>query len=167
MSPEYVGYADAVKLFFSNYVNFKGRSTRSEYWWSQLAVLVIFLALMLLYVFVGPIAYLIVDNYTEEQFEVVEGVFVGVVLLCELAIIIPNLALTFRRLHDVGKSGWWILINGVPIVGVIVFFVTTLLPSDSANKWGEPAKDHRRDDVARPDEISAIGETPLPVQTEF
>ncbi|MDE7227823.1 MAG: DUF805 domain-containing protein [Treponemataceae bacterium] len=41
MSPEYVGFFDAIKLFFRNYTNFKGRSTRSEYWWWALAVFII------------------------------------------------------------------------------------------------------------------------------
>lgn len=125
MSPEYVGFADAVKLFFSNYANFKGRSTRSEYWWWSLAVFITSFVLMMSLMFVeGVVVYLIA----------------GVMVLYLLAIVVPNIALSIRRLHDVGKSGWWFLINLVPFVGGIVFFVISLMPSDGANKWGEPAK---------------------------
>ncbi|MDE7227822.1 MAG: DUF805 domain-containing protein [Treponemataceae bacterium] len=66
--------------------------------------------------------------------------FSGIQVLWGLAIVIPSIALSIRRLHDVGRSGWWFLINLVPVVGGIVFLVFTLMASDGANKWGEPAK---------------------------
>lgn len=125
MSPEYVDFVGAVKLYFNNYANFKGRSTRSEFWWAGLAQLIILLALIILLVFVGgPFFY---PTY-------------GIMVLYGLAIVIPDSALSIRRLHDIGKSGWWLLINFVPFVGMIVFSVFAFLPSDGANKWGKPAK---------------------------
>lgn len=125
MSPEYVGFVDAVKLFFRNYANFKGRSTRSEYWWWLLAqgIIAIVLTVLLALTIDDTASYLV-------------G---GVLVLFCLAIVIPNLALSIRRLHDIGKSGWWFLISLVPFGG-IVLLVFTLQPSDGANNWGEPAK---------------------------
>lgn len=126
MSPEYVGFGGAVKLFFRNYANFKGRSTRSEYWWWSLAVFITVFVLVML---------MSLSMYSKLLY-----LFYGIEVLWSLAIVVPNLALSIRRLHDVGKSGWWLLINLVPVVGGIVFLVFTLQPSEGANKWGEPAK---------------------------
>ncbi|MDE7291759.1 MAG: DUF805 domain-containing protein [Treponemataceae bacterium] len=126
MSPEYVGFVGAIKLFFSNYANFKGRSTRSEYWWWGLALFIISFVLVIL---------ISVSIYSKLLY-----LFWGIMVLWSLAIVVPNLALAIRRLHDVGKSGWWFLINLVPGVGGIIFLVLTLQPSDGTNNWGEPAK---------------------------
>jgi uncharacterized membrane protein YhaH (DUF805 family) len=59
---------------------------------------------------------------------------------------LPNLAITVRRLHDSGHSGWWLLIGFVPLVGVIVLLIFTLQGSDAPNKWG-----------AGPDDAAAPG----------
>ena len=126
MSPEYVGFFDAIKLFFRNYTNFKGRSTRSEYWWWALAVFIIAFVLTILQA---------LTMYSKLSY-----LFSGIQVLWGLAIVIPSIALSIRRVHDVGRSGWWFLINLVPVVGGIVFLVFTLMASDGANKWGEPAK---------------------------
>lgn len=133
MSPEYVGFGGAVKLFFRNYANFKGRSTRSEYWWWALAQGIIMIVLLVLYL-LGMAS----DNLG--TYLTVSYLIGGVMVLFCLAIVVPNLALSIRRLHDMGKSGWWFLINLLPCGGAIVFLVFTLQPSEGANKWGEPAK---------------------------
>lgn len=120
MSPQYVGFVDAVKLFFSNYTNFKGRSTRSEFWWWMLATVIIGIVLNILGALASP-------------FKIIMGLY-------SLGILVPSVALYIRRMHDVGKSGFWVLINLVPIVGFIVFVVFAVQPSAAANEWGEPAK---------------------------
>jgi len=53
-----------------------------------------------------------------------------------LALLIPNLAVTVRRLHDTGHSGWWLLIALVPLAGAIVLLVFTLQGSEPPNQWG-------------------------------
>ncbi|MEA2025478.1 MAG: DUF805 domain-containing protein [Chloroflexota bacterium] len=56
-----------------------------------------------------------------------------------LAIFLPNLAVTVRRLHDTGRSGWWLLIVFIPFVGGLILFVFLLLDSRSeSNSWGAP-----------------------------
>lgn len=90
-----VGFVEAFKLYWTNYVNFKGRSRRSEYWWVMLWHLIITIPAL----FLGVVL----------MFIPVLGWIVAVILflaigLYGLAIIIPNLALTVRRFHDVGFS---------------------------------------------------------------
>ncbi|MCM1066503.1 MAG: DUF805 domain-containing protein [Muribaculaceae bacterium] len=79
-----VDFVTAIKLFFANYVNFKGRSTRAEYWW---AMLFVFLVSCVMNLFNAP---------------ALSG-------LVSLAFIIPNLAILTRRFHDTGRSGWWVV----------------------------------------------------------
>ncbi|WP_353418547.1 DUF805 domain-containing protein [Staphylococcus delphini] len=90
-----VGFVEAFKLYWTNYVNFKGRSRRSEYWWVMLWHLIIMIPAL----FLGAVL----------MFIPILGWIVAVVLflaigLYGLATIIPNLALTVRRFHDVGFS---------------------------------------------------------------
>jgi len=61
----------------------------------------------------------------------------GIMFLYSLIVMIPGLAVTIRRLHDIGKSGWWYLIAFVPFVGGLILFVFTLLDSEPfPNQWG-------------------------------
>jgi uncharacterized membrane protein YhaH (DUF805 family) len=99
----------AIGSAFSQYANFNGRARRSEYWW--FAAFVFICELCLTFV---PILFFI---------------FV-------LAILFPYLAVSVRRLHDINRSGWWLLISFIPLVG-LVLFVFMLLPSEKmANEYG-------------------------------
>ena len=61
--------------------------------------------------------------------------------LYSLVVLVPALAVSVRRLHDVGKSGWWILISLIPVVGAIWLIVLLCLDSQpEANEWGENPK---------------------------
>lgn len=106
-----VGFFDAVQRYFKNYANFNGRSSRSEYWWAFLFTVILGWC----------VAYL---------GEVVSGI-VGVLL------IIPNLAISWRRMHDIGKGGGWWFINFVPLVGWIFWLVWCCRSSEPvANRFG-------------------------------
>ena len=127
-----MGFGEAVKSFWSNYSTFKGRSRRSEYWWIQL-----FLVLTNLAVAVIDLALMNgdVDRFIANG----GGGIVGLVWI--LVTIVPALAVLGRRLHDTGKSGWWVLIGFVPFVGTIVLFVFSVLDSDAGdNKYGASPK---------------------------
>jgi uncharacterized membrane protein YhaH (DUF805 family) len=104
-----------------NYVGFDGRASRTEYWMFTLFNAIAVVVLMLLGALMRINSVLI--------------------LVYELAIIVPSLAVQFRRLHDTGRSGWWMLITLVPFAGAIVLLVFFLLPSDPGmNRFGaEPA----------------------------
>jgi uncharacterized membrane protein YhaH (DUF805 family) len=127
-----MSFATAVKSFWSNYANFKGRARRSEYWFIQLflvatniAVAVIDLALMN-----GDVERFIANG---------GGGIVGLIWI--FATIVPALAVLIRRLHDTNRSGWWALIGLVPLAGAIVLLVFTVEDSNKGvNKYGDSPK---------------------------
>ena len=96
---------------------FDGRSHREEYWMFTLCNAIVLFALMLLGAMVRPLLVLFV--------------------LYSLAITVPKISVTIRRLHDTGRIGWWCLINLVPVVGWIVFLVYMVQDSQSGtNQYG-------------------------------
>jgi uncharacterized membrane protein YhaH (DUF805 family) len=110
-----MGPVEAVQTCFRKYVDFSGRATRPEYWWFFLFDIVVSVVLAL----VDPtgILYLIV----------VLGLF------------LPGLTVSFRRLHDTGHSGWWILISLIPLIGAIWLLVLLVRQGDAGpNKYGPP-----------------------------
>lgn len=114
-------FLGALKDGFARYVDFKSRSTRSQFWWWILWTFIIRLGAL---VFVGGLG---------------SGGSQPAVLLVSVAIFLPSLAVAIRRLHDIGRSGWWVLIVLVPLIGWIiglVFFCTKT--QDQANQWGLP-----------------------------
>lgn len=120
-----MGFIEAVRTCFSKYVDFQGRARRSEYWfWVLFVIIGYVIAVSIDLMVFGPVSS--------------DGLTFGVITsLFWLAILLPNLAVTIRRLHDSGKSGWWILISLVPLVGGIVLLIFTLMPSEAgANKYG-------------------------------
>jgi uncharacterized membrane protein YhaH (DUF805 family) len=116
---------EAVKVFFRNYTNFEGRSTRADYWWVMLASFIFGFCL-------GFVAGLL--KIDPKTMMIVEAVIA-------LAMLIPSLALSVRRLHDINKSGWFLLIAFIPAVGGIILFIFTLLPSvEEGNSYGPRAE---------------------------
>jgi uncharacterized membrane protein YhaH (DUF805 family) len=107
-------------LATGTYAQFSGRASRSEYWWFALAsLLVIFVA-----AFVDAIA----------------GTAV-VTVLAYLFLIIPGIAVSVRRLHDTNRSGWYLLLNLVPLIGSILIFIWAVTPGDAkANDYGPASK---------------------------
>ena len=127
-----MGFGEAVKSFWSHYSKFKGRSRRSEYWWIQLFLVLTNLA-------VAAIDLVLMNGDVDRFIANGGGGIVGLIWI--LVTIVPALAVLVRRLHDTGKSGWWVLIGFVPLVGGIVLLVFTVLDSDAAeNKFGESPK---------------------------
>lgn len=110
-------YLDVLK----NYVGFRGRARRAEFWWFTLVTEIIGLLLS------------VVDDAISDH---------GIVGdLYTLATLLPGLAVTFRRLHDSDRSAWWILFGIIPIIGWITLIV--LLCQDSTpgpNKYGPNPK---------------------------
>ena len=99
--------AQSISSVFGQYLGFSGRACRSEYWWFLLFQFIVEIILLIAF----PILYVIF--------------FLGTIL--------PYLAVAVRRLHDTGRSGWWMLIGLVPFIGgvfLLVFFV-------SEGEWGD------------------------------
>ena len=127
-----MGFAEAIKSFWSNYATFKGRARRSEYWFIQLFLIITNVA-------VGAIDLVLMNGDVDRFIANGGGGIVGLVWI--LVTIVPALAVLVRRLHDTGKSGWWVLMGFVPFAGAIVLFVFTVLDSTPGeNKYGLSSK---------------------------
>ena len=106
-------FVDTLK---NRYAAFKGRATRSEYWYFMLFSIIIALILTAL-------DSMIINPLLGIQ-PVVETARTGILgMLFSIGTLIPSVALAIRRLHDIGKSGWWILLGVIPIVNIIGIFV--------------------------------------------
>ena len=116
------GIIDWFKKGLRNYTNFSGRARRKEYWYFFLVQIGLIIIAMILDTII---------------FDTGVGLFY---ILVALGLFIPNLAVTMRRLHDTNRSGWWILISFVPLLGIllIVFLASDTKPE--TNQWGDPAK---------------------------
>jgi uncharacterized membrane protein YhaH (DUF805 family) len=110
-------YIDALK----NYANFQGRAQRKAYW------------MFVLFWFIAAGIAAILDNVLGTN-----GAIFG---LYALGTLVPFIALAVRRLHDIGKSGWWYLIQLVPVIGGIWFLVLTVTDSQTgSNQYGPNPK---------------------------
>ncbi len=110
-------YLDVLK---NHYADFNGRARRKEYWMFTLGTLIVA-------VVIGVVAGLIK--------------FPLLVSLYGLAVVVPGLAVCVRRLHDIGKSGWWVLIGLVPVIGGIWLLVLMCLDGEpKENQWGANPK---------------------------
>jgi uncharacterized membrane protein YhaH (DUF805 family) len=97
-----MNFWQAIKSGFSNYVAFSGRSARSEFWY------------WCLFYLLAAMVTAIIDDAI--------GVQVTVSLF-GLAALLPTIAVNVRRLHDIDRSGWWFLLNLLPIIGAIIMIV--------------------------------------------
>ncbi|MCM1110920.1 MAG: DUF805 domain-containing protein [Clostridium sp.] len=104
-----------------NYCNFEGRSSRSEYWWFCLFSFIVSFVLNILMAIFG---------FGETATSLVSG-------LVSLALLLPGLGLCVRRLHDINRSGWFVLLSLIPLVGAIILIVWYCKESDpTPNQYG-------------------------------
>lgn len=142
--PKKVSFSQAVKNFFSKYADFSGRAVMSEYWW----------------IFVFNMIVGVVLNALQQAFLAMYGITVSlqedpqlymsspavmiislISFIYSLATIVPGFALTFRRLHDTGKSGKYMLYVLIPLVGPIILLVFICGASAGDNQWGPAPQD--------------------------
>ena len=137
----YVDFGLAIKLFFKNYAVFRGRASRSEYWWTVLfnfIIAVAIQALMPILQGVGLMSAITSNSTTEFSAMSTSGViFTMLPLAWLLAIIIPCLALTVRRLHDVNHSGWWVM--APTLCGIVSAIMMILAFVSAAANDGKPS----------------------------
>lgn len=129
-------FANSVVVCLKEYSKFSGRASRSEYWWWQLAIFLIFFIVPLLCALIG--ALLCTANDASSS---LRGVIIGDLagfVMCLISLMCPILAVTVRRLHDTGHSGWWLFITLVPFIGSIWLLVLLLLSSQDENQYGYP-----------------------------
>ncbi|MFJ4158443.1 DUF805 domain-containing protein [Microbacterium testaceum] len=114
----------AVRRVFAKYATFHGRASRSEYWWWVVFAAVVGTVLNALPTLTDGIR-IEADGSTTVTGPL--GVILGAIwLVWALATIIPTFAVLVRRLHDIGRSGFWVFIGLVPLIGALVLFVFTL-----------------------------------------
>ncbi|MEW4307049.1 DUF805 domain-containing protein [Rossellomorea marisflavi] len=118
----------------TQYADFNGRARRKEYWMYTLFS-TLFGALLYLLIFIG----IFMDSLGFIMFGMV------VFIIYALALFVPTLAVTVRRLHDTGRSGFWYFINFVPFAGGIILLVFCCLDSENGNNpWGSNPKNSDR-----------------------
>lgn len=77
---------------------------------------------------------------------VILGVIFGVIMLCSLPILLPSIAVTVRRLHDTGRSGWWFLLSFLPLLGFVVYIFLIQAGDKYANQYGpDPLEEEYRE----------------------
>ena len=116
-----MSFADSVRTCLSKYVTFSGRARRSEFWWFTLFLIILYVVAAIIDAAIGNSL---------------------VVILVALAFLLPSLAVTMRRLHDTGRSGWWILIGLIPFIGGIILLVFECMDGQPGpNSYGPSPKD--------------------------
>jgi hypothetical protein len=125
-----MSFGAAITSFFSKYATFSGRARRSEFWFAVLFTSLVSIAISI----VWPGTTVVVDGMTFQQASVPSN-------LWQLAIFIPSLALSVRRLHDVGRKVTYYFFILLPIVGWILLFIQLVKDSEPGpNAFGEPVK---------------------------
>jgi len=115
-----MSFPDAVKACLNQYAGFSGRARRSEFWFFYLA-----------YVLAVVVATIVGT--------VIKFPYLGILVV--LALVVPMLAVEIRRLHDTGRSGWFIFIGVIPLIGPIILLVFLVQDSQpQPNQYGPSPK---------------------------
>lgn len=122
-------FTESIKSCFSNAFNFGGRAPRSEFWFFYLFQVIVYFVINILLVIVGV---------TVANVESLLVVYWALYTLVGLVLFFPFLSAAIRRLHDTGRSGWWVLIPLLPLVGIIWYIVLMCKDSDEENDYGLP-----------------------------
>lgn len=105
-------FTTAVKTCFAKFADFSGRATRSEYWWFVLAYFILAL----------------VTGFIHEY----------LYFLVVLVFLVPMISAGVRRLHDIGKTGWLLLIGLIPLVGLVLIYFMVQPTQPESNPYGAP-----------------------------
>lgn len=117
-------FGDVIKTVFNRYIRFSGRARRSEYWY------------WILFILLGSLGLSVIDGFIF-GFGENDGGVLGP--LFSLATIVPSLAVGFRRMHDTGRSAWWLLLGLIPLVGAIILIVWFAKRGDEHDNQFGPA----------------------------
>jgi uncharacterized membrane protein YhaH (DUF805 family) len=115
-----MGFLEAVKHVYSNYVNFRDRAPRSEYWWFVLFNVIVSVIIGIVEAMLG-----LGSGMAQMGGGSMSASFAGgpLSIIWMLVNLLPGIGVGVRRLHDTDRSGWWLLIGLVPLVGAIVLLV--------------------------------------------
>ena len=110
-----------------NYTGFEGRARRKEYWMFFLVNIIISIILVLIDAKTGSLN-------QDTGYGLLSGIYT-------LGVLLPGIAVSMRRLHDTGRSGWWLLISFIPLIGIIVLLVFMVMDSHAEeNQYGPNPK---------------------------
>ena len=123
----------AVRRFFKKYATFSGRASRSEYWWWVLVSFIVSAVLNVIMLVGGAAGAEVGADGTSVPGP---GMVIGLILaaIWFIAVIVPSLALSVRRLHDANFSGWMLLLGFVPFVGGIILLVFMVMEAKPAGQ---------------------------------
>ena len=107
-----MNFSQAVAACLRKYVDFSGRAGRPEFWWFFLFQIIVMIV-------------------TGMMSDILNGI-------AALGLLLPGLAVGARRLHDIGKSAWFLLLGLIPILGFLVLLYWFVQPSVGANAYGNP-----------------------------
>lgn len=111
-----MSFSEAVKDGFDHYVKFDGRASRPSFWWWVLFVIIVSIVANLL------------DSAMDMSI---------ISIIVSIGLFLPGLSKAIRRLHDTGRTGWWVLIGLIPLVGFIVLLIFYLEQGDAGeNEYG-------------------------------
>ncbi|MDR1883449.1 MAG: DUF805 domain-containing protein [Prevotella sp.] len=120
-----------LKVLKEHYADFNGRARRKEYWMFALFNFLAILAIIVVGALIGLAA----------GSEVVGVVFIALYIIYALAVIVPSIAVTVRRLHDTGKSGWMYFVSLIPLIGSLWLLVLLCTEGDRGeNQYGPDPK---------------------------
>lgn len=119
-----MSFQEAVKTAFNKYADFSGRASRSEYWYYVLFIFLVSLAISFVATPIGGSRLVYVLNS-----------------LFTLAVLVPSLALIFRRLHDTGRTGLWFLLGFFPLTAIVLVVFLCLDSQPGANEYGANPKE--------------------------
>jgi uncharacterized membrane protein YhaH (DUF805 family) len=102
-------------VVLEKYVDFQGRASRSEFWWYVLAYLIIYIIA-----------------------SIIDSVLTGglLTLVVSLGLLLPNIAVAIRRLHDTDRTGWWLLLSFIPLINLVLIYFYVLKGTDGENRFG-------------------------------
>lgn len=139
-------FIGAIQSVFRNYATFTGRSARSEFWWWMLFAtltrgLLGFIYTMTMLALIMPLSLAAANDQITDVAAISGAIFnpmYFILLAWDLAILLPTLAVMVRRFHDTGRSGWFVLITFIPLIGTILMIVFLVEESRAeSNAWGD------------------------------
>jgi uncharacterized membrane protein YhaH (DUF805 family) len=113
---------EAITGCFSKYATFEGRASRSEYWYFVLFAVICSITARIIDLASGTAFWLLGFGYLS--------------LACSLLTILPNISAVVRRLHDIDRSGWWVWLSAVPLVGIVLIVWLCRKGTNGDNRFG-------------------------------
>lgn len=127
---------EAVKSAYSNYASFSGRARRSEYWWFALFYLIVLIILSVIEQRLFGMGSARMGAMHGGGFEAdFNGGLLSSVFM--LGSLLPAVGLAVRRLHDIDRSGWWLLVSFIPLIGTLLLLYWNVQPgTPGPNRFG-------------------------------